>query len=112
MPRYVSDETDGGMTTNRHLDCWCGYCGRTARVSWEIIASQAQSLTIIGSGGPNLTWKTPDSSPNSLFDFEAQDWGFAGNSFDLIHAAQLCGAVSSWPRFLEKAKRYSAARPY
>jgi hypothetical protein len=73
----------------------------------NIIACKTRLLTTIASGGPNLTWKTPDSSPSSLFDFEAQDWGFAGNSFDLIHAAQLCGAVSSWPRFLEKAKRYS-----
>jgi hypothetical protein len=69
-----------------------------------------RSLTFFCSGGPNLTWRTPDSSPNSAFDFEAQDWGFAGNSFDLIHAAQLCGAISSWPRFLEKAKRYSGNR--
>jgi hypothetical protein len=56
-------------------------------------------------GGPNLTWRTPDYGPNSAFDFEAQDWPFAGNSFDLIHAGYLCGSISSWPKFLEKVKK-------
>ncbi|KAM0694553.1 hypothetical protein Q7P36_004909 [Cladosporium allicinum] len=57
-------------------------------------------------GGPNLTWRTPDYGPNSAFDFEAQDWPFAGNSFDLIHAGYLCGSISSWPKFLEKVKKH------
>lgn len=69
--------------------------------------TEHSSLTVVRSEGRNLTWRTPDTSPNSAFDFEAPDWGFAGNSFDLIHAAQLCGAISSWPRFLEKIKRYN-----
>lgn len=39
-------------------------------------------------------------------NFEAREWPLPGNSFDLVHAAHLCGSVSDWPKFFEKCRRY------
>lgn len=54
---------------------------------------------------PNLQWRTPDSGPGAGFDLEAPTWGFAFNSFDLIHAGHLCGSVSDWPALYSKVFR-------
>lgn len=40
-------------------------------------------------------------------NFEAREWPLPGNSFDLVHAAHLCGSVSDWPKFYEKCRRYT-----
>ncbi|GAB7322556.1 hypothetical protein MBLNU13_g03475t1 [Cladosporium sp. NU13] len=91
------------------LDLGCGTGIWASDMARRYPDAEIVGLDIVGGQpveGRNLTWRTPDTSPNSAFDFEAPDWGFAGNSFDLIHAAQLCGAISSWPRFFEKIKRY------
>jgi hypothetical protein len=86
--------------------------GQPEYVRVRIVSTTADRNTdFIDRGGPNLTWRTPDYGPNSAFDFEAQDWPFAGNSFDLIHAGYLCGSISSWPKFLEKVKKYGAGQP-
>ncbi|KAM0719808.1 hypothetical protein Q7P37_003943 [Cladosporium fusiforme] len=55
--------------------------------------------------GPNLTWRTPDSGASNAMNFEAREWPLPGNSFDLVHAAHLCGSVSEWPKFYEKCRR-------
>ncbi|KAK6406400.1 hypothetical protein LTR95_018663, partial [Oleoguttula sp. CCFEE 5521] len=54
-----------------------------------------------GYDGSNLRWRTPDHGGIG-FDLEDAQWDFPLNSFDLIHAGHLCGAVSDWPKFFAK----------
>lgn len=93
------------ISINNVADYRCGYCWRSATVSLDELATRSLADEI--SRGENLTWRTPDSDAQSGIDFESAHWGLTGNSFDLIHAAHLCGSVSDWPRFFEKCKKYA-----
>ena len=70
---------------------------------------QAEIIAIdIGSDHPIVEGFDFRVDFRSGVDFNSNFWGLENQegTFDLIHAAQLCGCVSNWRAFYNKVSRY------